>query len=241
MADLQPLFQPKSVAVVGASRGLTATGAPKLGTAAMKNLLDHGFAGALHPVNPKETELFGRRCVARVADIEGPVDCAVIVVPASACVDAMRDCAAKGVRAAIVMSSGFAEAGEVGLQEELARVAREAGIRWVGPNTAGFVDFHHPFAATISMVGDMQPFVRGGVAFITQSGALGGSMLGRGMEQGVGFSNWVTTGNQADLSAADYLEHLVDDPNARVFALFLESVSDPPRFLAACAKAARAG
>ena len=118
---------------------------------------------------------------------------------------------------------------------------RAAGIRFVGPNTAGFVDFHHRFAATISMVGDMQPFVSGGVAFITQSGALGGSMLGRGMEQGVGFSHWVTTGNQADLSAADYLDHLVDDPDARVFALFLESVSDPPRFLAACAKAARAG
>ncbi len=241
MADLQPLFQPRSVAVVGASRGVTATGAPKLGTAAMKNLLDHGFAGALYPVNPKETELFGRRCVPRVADIEGPVDCAVIVVPASACVDAMRDCAAKGVRAAIVMSSGFAEAGEAGLQAELARVAREAGIRWVGPNTAGFVDFHHPFAATISMVGDMQPFVRGGVAFITQSGALGGSMLGRGMEEGVGFSHWVTTGNQADLTAADYLDHLADDPRVQVFALFLESVMDGPRFIAAARKAARAG
>jgi acyl-CoA synthetase (NDP forming) len=241
MADLQPLFHPRSVAVVGASRGLTATGAPKLGTAAMKNLVEHGFAGAIHPVNPKEGELFGRRCVARVADIQGPVDCAVIVVPASACVEAMRDCAAKGVRAAIVMSSGFAEAGDPGLQDELARVAREAGIRWVGPNTAGFVDFHHPFAATISMVGDLQPFVRGGVAFITQSGALGGSLLGRGMEEGVGFSHWVTTGNQADLTAADYLDHLADDPRVQVFALFLESVKDGPRFIAAARKAARAG
>jgi acyl-CoA synthetase (NDP forming) len=120
-------------------------------------------------------------------------------------------------------------------------LARSAGIRLVGPNTAGFVDFHHRFAATISMVGDMKPFVAGGVAFITQSGALGGSMLGRGMEQCVGFSHWVTTGNQADLSAADYLDHLVDDPQARVFALFLESVSDPPRFIAACRRAARVG
>ncbi|MFN9281420.1 MAG: acetate--CoA ligase family protein [Betaproteobacteria bacterium] len=241
MKPLDALFKPRSVAVVGASRGETSTGVPKLGTAAIRNLLEHGFRGAVHPVNPKESELFGRRCVARVSDIEGHVDVALLVVPAEACMEALRDCAAKGVRAAIVMSSGFAEAGRVQLQDELLALARGSGMRIAGPNTAGFVDFHHPFAATISMVGQMQPFVAGGVAFITQSGALGGSMIGRGMEQGVGFSHWVTTGNQADLTAADYLDHLVDDPHARVFALFLESVSDPPRFLAACQRAALAG
>lgn len=241
MSPLDALFKPRSVAVVGASRGSTATGAPKLGTAAMKNLLEHGFAGAVHPVNPNETELFGRRCVASVREIDGAVDVALLVVPAEACLGALRDCAAKGVKAAIVMSAGFAEAGHAALQQELVATARSAGIRLVGPNTAGFVDFHHRFAATISMVGDMRPFRAGGVAFITQSGALGGSMLGRGLEQGVGFSHWVTTGNQADLSAADYLDHLVDDPQAQVFALFLESVTDAPRFIAASRRAARAG
>lgn len=239
--SLHALFKPKSVAVIGASQGTTATGAPKLGTAAMKNLVEHGFAGAIHPVNPKERELFGRRCVASVADIDGEVDVALLVVPAAACAAALRDCAARGVKAAIVMSAGFAEAGEDALQHELVAVARAGGIRLVGPNTAGFVDLHHRFAATISMVGEMKPLRAGGVAFITQSGALGGSMLGRGMEQGVGFSHWVTTGNQADLSAADYLDHLADDPQARVFALFLESVTDGPRFIAAARKAARAG
>jgi acyl-CoA synthetase (NDP forming) len=241
MNGLHTLFKPRSVAVIGASRGATATGAPKLGTAVMRNLVEHGFQGAIHPVNPRETELFGRRCVASIRDIDGAIDTAVIVVPADRCVEAMRDCAVHGVKAAVVMSAGFAEAGAVTLQDELLAVARAAGIRMVGPNTAGFVDLHHRFAATISMVGDMRPFVAGGVAFITQSGALGGSMLGRGMEEGVGFSHWVTTGNQADLSAADYLDHLVDDPNARVFALFLESVTDGPRFIAAARRAARAG
>lgn len=241
MRALDVLFKPRSVAVVGASQGTTSTGAPKLGTAAMKNLVEHGFAGVIHPVNPKETELFGLRCWPAVTAIDGDVDLAILLLPAAACVQALRDCADKGVGAAIVMSSGFAEMGDVALQEQLVAIARGAGMLLVGPNTAGFVDFHHHFAATISMVGDMQPFRKGGVAFITQSGALGGSMLGRGMEQGVGFSHWVTTGNQADLSAADYLDHLVDDPNARVFALFLESVTDGPRFIAACGKAARAG
>ncbi|HSC00968.1 MAG TPA: CoA-binding protein, partial [Burkholderiaceae bacterium] len=241
MGALDALFKPRSVAVVGASRGTTATGAPKLGTAAMTNLLEHGFAGAVHPVNPRESELFGRRCVNSVRAIDGEVDVALLVVPADACLDALRDCAAKGVKAAIVMSAGFAETGDAALQNDLLAVARSAGMRLVGPNTAGFVNFHYRFAATISMVGDMRPFITGGVAFVTQSGALGGSMLGRGMEQGVGFSHWVTTGNQADLTAADFLDHLVDDPSAHVFALFLESVADPPRLVAACRRAARAG
>lgn len=241
MGGLDALFKPRSVAVIGASRGDTATGAPKLGAAAMRNLVEHGFAGRIHPVNPREREILGHRVVGSVLDIDGAVDVAVILVPAAACVDALRDCAAKGVKAAIVMSSGFAETGERDLEAELVGIARAAGMRLVGPNTAGFVDFHHPFAATISMVGEMRPFRAGGVAFITQSGALGGSMLGRGMEQGVGFSHWVTTGNQADLTAADYLDHLVDDPQARIFALFLESVADPQRFIAAARKAARAG
>lgn len=241
MGQLDPLFKPRSVAVIGASRGMTATGAPKLGTAAMKNLLDHGFGGAVHPVNPNETEMFGRTCVGRVQDIDGNVDVALLVVPASACLDALRDCAAKGVKAAIVMSAGFAEAGHAELQNDLLALARSAGIRLVGPNTAGFVNLHHRFTATISMIGDMRPFVVGGVAFITQSGALGGSMLGRGMEEGVGFSHWITTGNQADLTAADYLEQLVDDPDAKVIALFLESVADPPKFISACRRAVEMG
>ena len=241
MSVLDQLFRPRSVAVVGASRGLTPTGAPKLGTAAMKNLVEHGYSGAIYPVNPKETELFGYHCWPSVAAIEGEVDVALLIIPAEGCPKAMRECAAKGVKAVIVMSSGFGEVGNQELQDELVNIAHAAGIRFVGPNTAGFINFGHNFAATISMVGEMPSFLVGSVAFITQSGAMGGSMLGRGLEQGVGFSQWVTTGNQADLSAADYLDYLVDDPNAKVFALFLEGVNDPPRFLAACAKAVRAG
>lgn len=238
---LDALFKPRSVAVVGASRGTTTTGTPKLGTAAIRNLVEHGFAGAIYPVNPNETELFGRRCWRSVSAIEDEVDLAILLLPARACVRELGECAAKGIKAAIVMSSGFAETGDAALQQELLGIARPAGIRLVGPNTAGVIDFHHRLAATISMVGDMRPFVAGSVAFITQSGALGGSMLGRGMEQGVGFSHWVATGNQADLSVADYLDYLVDDPSARVFALFLESVTEGSRFLAACRRAARAG
>ncbi len=241
MSALEPLFRPRAVAVIGASRGDSADGSPKLGAAAIRHLVEHGFAGEVHPVNPKEREILGRRCYASVKEVPGPLDLAILVLPAHACVAAMQECAEKGVRAAIVMSSGFAEAGHVELQEALVGAARGAGIRFVGPNTAGFVNLETKLVASISMVCAMRPFRAGGVAFITQSGAMGGSMLGRGMEEGVGFSHWVTTGNEADLDAADYLEHLADDPSARVFALFLEGVRDAAKLRAACTKAARAG
>lgn len=238
--SLEALFRPRSVAVIGASKGVAADGSPKLGTAAIRYLLDHGFEGEVYAVNPREPEILGLRCHASVKDVPGPVDLAILVLPAEACVAAMRECGEKGVRAAIVMSSGFAEAGDHALQAELTSAARAAGIRFVGPNSAGFVNLPAKLVASISMVCAMRPFRAGGVAFITQSGAMGGSMLGRGMEEGVGFSHWVTTGNEADLDAADYLEHLADDPHARVFALFLEGVRDAAKFRRACEKAARA-
>jgi acetate---CoA ligase (ADP-forming) len=238
-AMLDALFRPSSVAVIGASKATSADGSPKLGAAAITYLVEHGFPGAIYPVNPKEADILGHRCHASIREVPGPVDLAVLVLPAEACVAAMRECGEKGVRAAIVMSSGFGEAGNRQLEDELKSAARAAGVRFIGPNTAGFVSVPAKLVASISMVCAMRPFRPGGVAFITQSGAMGGSMLGRGMEEGVGFSHWVTTGNEADLDTADYLDHLADDPDARVFALFLEGVRDAPKFLRACAKAAR--
>jgi acyl-CoA synthetase (NDP forming) len=237
--SLEALFEPRSVAVIGASKGGTADGSPKLGTAALRYLVEHGFEGAVHPVNARESEILERRCYASVKDIPGPVDLAILVLPAEACVDAMRECGEKGVRAVIVMSSGFAEAGDHALQDALTSTGRAAGIRFVGPNTAGFVNQRSKLVASISMVCAMRPFRAGGVAFITQSGAMGGSMLGRGMEEGVGFSHWIATGNEADLDVADYLEYLADNPDARVFALFVEGVRDGEKFRRACQKAAR--
>lgn len=234
------MFRPRSVAVVGASRGVSATGSVKLGTAALEHLVAHGFPGRIYPVNPKEPELMGLPCYARLREIPDDVDLALLLVPAEACVDAVRECAAKRIKAAIVFSSGFAEAGDVALQAALVRTAREGGVRLCGPNTAGVVDVAGRLVCSISMVCALNPFREGPIAFITQSGALGGSMLGRGMEQGVGFSHWVSTGNEADLDAADYIEYLLPDDRVKVFALFLEGLRDVPRFLDICRKAARA-
>ena len=237
---LDALFSPRSVAVIGASEGVSATGAPKMGAAALEHLIAHGFAGDIYPVNPRGGTIQGRRAYTDLQSVPGEVDLALIVLPAEACLAAVRDCVAKGVKAAIVFGSGFSEAGNEALEDEMVAVARAGGLRLVGPNTAGFVDMGSKLVATISMIGSFRPFVSGGIAFVTQSGALGGSMLGRAMEEGVGFSHWVATGNQADIETADYVDYLIDRPEVEAIALFLEGVGDAERFLAVAQKAAAA-
>jgi acyl-CoA synthetase (NDP forming) len=237
---LDGMIKARSVAVIGASAAQTG-GEDKLGTVALKHIMAHGFSGAIYPVNPKQTEIAGLTCYPSLADIPGEVDLAVIAVPAKACAAVMRECGAKGVKAAVVLASGFAEAGNTEMQDELLGAAREGGVRFCGPNTNGFISVVGDLVPCTSMVCSMAAFNRGNIAFITQSGAVGGSMLGTGTEEQGGFSHWISVGNEADLDIADYLDYLVDDPDTQVFALFVEGVRDPAKFTAACAKASRAG
>ena len=237
---LDVLFNPRSVAVIGATEGTSATGAPRLGAAALTHLVEHGFNGTVYPVNPNRAEIMGLRAYADIELVPHPVDLALIVLPASACIGAMAACARSNVKVAVVYSSGFGEAGDKAL--ETALVSAAAGrVRFCGPNTAGIVSVHAQLAACISMVCQFNPFRPGDIAFVTQSGALGGSMLGRGMEEGVGFSHWVSTGNEADLEVADYVDALVGDPRVGLFALFLEGIRDVSKFRAASRRAAEAG
>jgi len=237
---LHAMFHPRSVAVIGASKGIAATGSVKIGTAALQYFVQHKFPGKIYPINPKEKELMGLKCYPSIKDVPDDIDLACLVVPAKVCIDAMKECAEKGIRAAVVFSSGFAEAGEQKLQDDLLQTARQAGIRFCGPNTAGIVNVTDHVVASISMACDMNPFRAGEIAFITQSGALGGSMLGRGMDQGIGFSYWVSSGNEADLDTADYISYLIDDPKVKVFTLFTEGIRNGQKFLEVCRKAARA-
>ncbi|MEW6262697.1 MAG: CoA-binding protein [Thermodesulfobacteriota bacterium] len=236
---LHSLFHPRSVAVIGASKGVTATGSVKIGHAALKYLLDHGYSGRVYPVNPKEKEILGLRSYPSLEAVPEVVDLACLVVPASACVSAMRECVEKGVRAAVVFSSGFAEAGQTSLQQRLLETARGGGLRFVGPNTAGIINVNDRMVASISMSCEMPAFRPGEIAFITQSGALGGSMLSRGMDQGVGFSYWVSSGNEADLDTSDYIEYLLGEDTVKAFTLFTEGLRDGAKFKQACLKAAR--
>ena len=244
MADasaLDAFVRARTIAVIGASNAKTATGGDKLGTVALKHLLKHGYAGKVFPVNPKEAEIAGLPCFAFLADIPDPVDLALIAVPAPACAKVMADCGKAGVKAAVVLASGFSEAGEAQLEADLVAAAREGGVRFCGPNTNGLISVAGNMVCFTSMVCSMERFNPGGVAFLTQSGAVGGSMLGTGTEEHGGFSHWISVGNEADLQVADYLDYLCDDPDTKVFALFMEGIRDADRFTRACAKAAKAG
>lgn len=236
---LDVLFSPRSVAIVGATDGSTSTGAPKLGAAALQHLVAHGFKGEIYPVNPRLKSVSGYRCYPSVEEIPEDVDLALILVAAKRVIPTIRQCGRKNAKAAVVFSSGFAESGEHSLEAELVSACREENIRMCGPNTAGVVGNFESFVASISMVCQINPFKRGNIAFLTQSGALGGSMLGRALENGMGCSHWVATGNEADLKLHDYMNHVIDDDRVKVLALFVEGIRNAEAFVQACGKAAQ--
>ncbi|MEQ8804669.1 MAG: CoA-binding protein [Rhodospirillales bacterium] len=238
---LDAMIRARSVAIVGASQQKTETGGDKLGTVALNYLLAHGYAGKVYPVNPKETEIRGLACYASVTDIPDDIDLALIAVPAKASVAVMKDCGAKGVKTAIVLASGFSEAGEPELEAELFAAAKAGDVRFCGPNTNGMISIANDMVCCTSMVCAMPRFNKGDIAFLTQSGAVGGSMLGTGTEEQGGFSHWISVGNEADLQVADYLDYLADDADTKVVALFIEGIRGPGKFTRACAKAANAG
>ncbi len=219
------VFEPRSVALVGAS----ATPG-KVGHVVLKNLVA-SFGGEIHPIHPTETEILGRRAFSRVHDAPRPVDLAVIVVPAAAGPTVMHDCAAAGVRAAIVISGGYAEAGPRGraLQREVVRVARRAGIRLVGPNCFGVINVQAGLNASI---GIGLP-AAGGVSLFSQSGAYGMAAFSRSRDGEIGFAKVIAPGNTVDLDEVDLLRYLGADPETRVVAMLLESIHDGAALVAA--------
>jgi len=229
---LDTLFRPRGVAVIGASRDET-----KLGFGVCRNLTGSGYAGAIHFVNPKTTEILGRPCYPSIAAVPDPVDLAVVIVPAAAVAETLHDCGRRGVKIAIVVSGGFGEGGPEGkaLEEEIARIARQYGMRLVGPNCIGVIDTHTPVNTTfVKSVPE-----RGDIAFVSQSGAICQAVIDWGTGMGFGFSRIASLGNQADVAEAEVLGALAEDPNTRVVTMYLEGVQDGSRFLDVMCGAAR--
>jgi acetyl coenzyme A synthetase (ADP forming)-like protein len=225
VASLVPFFRPNAVAVVGASRDPGA-----IGHRVLDALLRNKFAGPVYPVNPKAAEVAGVRAYPTVRDIPGPVDLAVIAVPAPAVLGVVDDCAARGGRALVVITAGFAEAGPAGreLQAKLVEKVRGYGMRMAGPNCMGLLNADPAvrLAATFSPV--FPP--PGRVAMSSQSGAVGLAALGAARRLGLGFSTFVSVGNKADVSGNDLLQYWEDDPGTDVILLYLESFGNPRRF-----------
>lgn len=226
-ANLKSLFQPRSVALVGVSNEPN-----KLSGRPLRFFREYGYAGKVYPVNPKYQEIAAVPCFATPSEIPGEVDLAVITLPAAAVPGALAECGAKGVKAAAIISSGFAEVGGEGsrLQEELTEVASKYGIAVCGPNCSGFVYFPERVTATFSVGIDGGFPETGPAAFISQSGALSSYILGAAKERGLAFCYWITTGNECVLSFTDYLKYVLEDPQVRFVLGYLEDARDGKEF-----------
>jgi acyl-CoA synthetase (NDP forming) len=216
--SLERLFHPRGVAVIGS----TARG--KLGYALIEQLLAGGFL-AVYAVNPKAQGDMSAPGFPRICELPDTVDLAVIASPASTVAGVLEECGLAGIKAAVIITSGFSEAGNAAAEEEIKQIARDHGIRFVGPNCAGIVNTHHKLFPTL----ETRP-PPGVTALVTQSGALGGAVLSWAQEQGLGFSKFASYGNGADLAETDLLEYLACDPETEVVALYIESVRDGYRF-----------
>jgi acetyl coenzyme A synthetase (ADP forming)-like protein len=219
------VLAPSSVAIIGAS-----SRPGSIGGAVVRNLIAADFAGDLYPVNPHARTLAGRRVHPSVLDIPGPVELAVIAVAAAHVPGAARECAAKGVRALVVLSAGFGEIGPEGriLQDELLAICRTAGMRMVGPNCLGVLNTDPAVALNATFAPGRPP--AGRIAFASQSGAYGIAALGLAAHRGVGLSSFVSMGDKADLSGNDFLRFWERDPATDVVLLYLESLGNPRRF-----------
>ncbi|MES2441351.1 MAG: acetate--CoA ligase family protein [Pseudomonadota bacterium] len=237
MPDLSRLLNPRSVAIIGAS---PTPGA--LGASVLANLERHGFAGAIHLINPKRDEIAGRPCLKSIADLPERVDAAVLAIPGPAVLDAVRALAERGVGAAVIFAAGFAEGGEEGLaaQREVAAIAAAHGMVIEGPNCLGMTNFVAGIPLTFVET-PPHPCPGEGVGIVSQSGAMAVVLGTTLMAKGLPISLSVSTGNEAASGVEDYVEHLIADANTRVIGMIVEQFRRPARFLALAAKARAAG
>lgn len=224
-ASLQRFFQPRVVAVVGANRK-----PGRIGSEIFRNLRESGFTGMLIPVNPAGATVAGLAAYTSVTAIPGPVDLAVIVVPAAEVLAVVDDCIAKDVKALVVISAGFGECGDAGkaLEAQIVAKIRAAGIRLIGPNCMGIINTDPEFALNATFA-PARP-IRGRLAFLTQSGALGIAILDYVKRLNLGISTFASVGNKADVSGNDLIQYWDEDPNTDVILLYLESFGNPRKF-----------
>ncbi len=224
--DLKALFEPKVIAVVGASRRTEA-----VGYAILKNLLQTGYKGKIYPVNPKAEDVLGVKCIPTVAEIPEEIDMAIFIIPSTAVPAELEACAKKGARAAIVISAGFREIGGdgVNLERQIKQISDTYGIAVLGPNCLGLINNDPKLALNASFAGTIPK--NGNIAFISQSGALGTALLDYAQGENVGFSKFVSLGNKVDVTELEILHYLKDDPNTDVIMMYLEDIGNGQGFI----------
>ena len=223
-SQLDRIFYPKSVAVIGASRNMF-----KWGSLLMYSLLEGGYEGNIYPINPKEESVYNVPCLKSILDIPGELDLAFITVPADRVFKAVDDCGQKGAAGVVVITSGFSETGKEGreLEADLLRKVHSYGMRLIGPNTMGIINTHFHLQVTGSA---LHP-TPGSISLISQSGNLGTQVLHWAIKQGIGIDKFIGSGNEADLSVSDFLDYLSQDQHTNVILIYLEGVDEGRKFL----------
>lgn len=227
-------FEPESVAVIGAS---SVPGKP--GHEVIRNILANGFKGKLYLVNPRGGELLGLPVQPSVASLPGGIDLAIIILPAKETPQALRECAAKGIRHAVLSAGGFAEVDDYGaqIQEELVQIIRENGMRVLGPNTSGHTSTPHQFTSTFFSLGKIR---RGQVSYIAQTGNFATHTMKYILTaEHFGVSRVIGLGNKIDIEESEALEYLANDPETSAIVMYLESIKQPRRFLEIARKVTR--
>jgi acetyl coenzyme A synthetase (ADP forming)-like protein len=224
--NLKYIFSPKSVAIVGASATPN-----KIGNVLMKNFLDSKFQGKIYPVNPKYEEVLGLRCYAKVSDIPGRVDCAIVATPAETVPEIIDDCAAKKVGGVVVLSGGFEEVKRDDLAARIRETARKNDMPVVGPNCLGVFNPYSKMDSIFLPTYKLERPKPGGIAFITQSGAVGSTVTDLAAYYGMGLSKFISYGNGTVLDESDYLEYLMNDQETEVIILYMEGAKDGRKLL----------
>ncbi|MGB8943792.1 MAG: acetate--CoA ligase family protein [Streptomyces sp.] len=224
LTSMRRLMEPRSVAVIGASNEQG-----KIGNSVMRNLIDGGFSGEIHPVNPKADDILGRKAYKSVTDVPGEVDVAVFAIPAKFVASALEEVGRKGIPNAVLIPSGFAETGEQALQDEIVEIGERLGVRLLGPNIYGYYSTWQNLCATFCTPYD----VKGGVALTSQSGGIGMAILGFARTTKTGVSAIVGLGNKSDLDEDDLLTWFGEDPHTQCIAMHLEDLKDGRAFVEA--------
>jgi acetyl coenzyme A synthetase (ADP forming)-like protein len=233
-ASMRAVFEPRAVAVIGAGR---ARG--KIGSEILHNLIAAGFTGALYPIHPSAKSIDGLAAYPRISVVPGPVDLAVIAVPADGVPAVVDDCIAKGVKTIVIITAGFGETGPAGRAREAALLdtVRAAGIRLVGPNCMGLINTDPAVKLNATFSPVYPP--AGSIAMSTQSGALGLAILDYARQLDIGISTFVSVGNKADVSGNDLIQYWSDDERTRVILLYVESFGNPRKFAEIARRVAR--
>lgn len=239
MASMQALFNPESIAIIGASvNPLKPSGQP------LASLLANGYKGKVYPVNPRYNELYNIPCYPSIFDVPGDIDLAIVAIPAAMTISALKDCVRRGVKSAVVFTSGFAEVGAEGkiLQQEMTVLSKESRMLICGPNCMGIFSAHNALMANFAVTKLPERTVTDSfLGFISQSGGFGVACYSAISDRGIGFSHFVSTGNEADLEFSEYLAYMAGDPNTRVIGGYLEGVKDGARLVRAADMAMEAG